>query len=141
MADSDSLPEILSYACDVDMEEARDLQARINSIEAFFEDKGFSRGKPRKMAIMYVMMRYGHTVRTVEKWWGVTESSYNSFSVSTGKDYLQDIKELINREVGSDEETNWTIGDKVYEPWEDPLDEYFEIKDEGRNARITSFGE
>lgn len=141
MADSDSLPELLSHACDVDMDEARNLQSRINSIESFFEDEGFSRGKPRKMAIMYVMMRHDNSVRTVEKWWGETESSYKSFSVDTGKDYLQDIKELINEEVEYDEETHWTPGDKVYESREDPLDEYFDIEDEGRNAKITSFGE
>lgn len=140
MAESDSLPELLTHACDVDMEKARSLQSRINSIESFFEEKGFSRGKPRKMAIMYIMMRYGHTVRTVEKWWGVTESSYNSFSADIGKDYLQDIKDLVNNNVEYDEDTHWTPGDKVYESTEDPLDEYFDIDDEGRNAKITSFG-
>lgn len=140
MKESDSLPELLSRACDVDIEEAKNLQSRMNSIESFFEDNGFSRGKPWKMAVMYVMMRNGHSVRTVEKWWGTAENSYRSFSVDSGKSYLQEIKDLINKEAEYDEESLWTPGDKVYESSEDPLEEYFDIDDEGRNAKITSFG-
>lgn len=139
--ESDSLPELLSHACDVSIEEARELQSRINSLESFFEEKGFSRGKPKKMAILYVMMRHGHTTRTVEKWWGETESSYKSFSADLGQDYLEEIKGLIDEKVEHDEDSNWTPGDKVYESWEDPIEEYFEVENEGRNAKITSFGE
>lgn len=141
MADSDSLPQILSHACDVDMDEAREMQSRINSIQSFFSENGFSRGKPKKMAVLYVMMRYGHTSRTVEKWWGKTDNSYNSFSADLGQNYLEDIKQLINEEADYDKEEIWTPGDKVYQPSEDPLDEFFDIDDQGRNAKITSFGE
>jgi|APHM01.1.fsa_nt_gi hypothetical protein len=138
---SDSLPELLSYACDVSLEEGRDMHSRINSLESFFEDKGFSRGKPKKMAILYVMMRHGHSVRTVEKWWGEADSSYKSFSADLGLNYLEEIKELVNEEVGYEGDSNWTPGDKVYESWEDPIEEHFDVEDEGRNAKITSFGE
>lgn len=141
MSDSESLPELLSYACEVDSEKARELQSRINSIESFLQDNGFSRGKPRKMAILYVMMRYGHTPRTVEKWWGKTESSYDSFSEDLGQKYLNSLKDLINSRVEFDEEQLWTPGDKLYDSREDPFEEYFDIEDEGRNAKITSFGE
>lgn len=141
MAEADSLPELLSYACDVSVEEGKEMQSRINSLESFFEDEGFSRGKPKKMAILYVMMRHGHTARSVEKWWGETENSYKSFSADLGSSYLEDMKELINEEVDHNEDSNWTPGDKVYEPREDPIDEYFDIESQGRNAKITSFGD
>jgi hypothetical protein len=141
MSRSDSLPELLSSACDVDIEKARNLQSRINSIESFLEDNGFSRGKPKKMAILYIMMRYGHTPRTVEKWWGKTESSYNSFSEDLGHNYLEDLKEFINDRVEFEEEEDWTPGDELYDSKKDPFNEYFDIEDEGRNAKITSFGQ
>lgn len=139
MEASDNLVELLESACNIGQSEARKAKSRINSIESFFEEKGFNRGKPRKMAILYIMMRYGHTPRTVEKWWGETDSSYNSFSASLGLDYLEEIKEVINNKVEVSENSNWTPGDKVYEPSEDPLQEHFNIEDQGRNAKISSF--
>lgn len=139
MSKADNLKELLKYACDVQEQEAGELVSKVNNIENFLENKGFSHGKPRKMSILYVMGRYGHTPRTVEKWWGKTESSYDSFSNSLGKKYLKQIKELINKEAEFDESDSWTPGDKVYDSTEDPLTEYFDIDKQGRNADITSF--
>ena len=140
MKKADSLAELLSYACDVSVEEGRKLEARIDKLEDFFENHGHSQSKPWKMAVLYVMMRHGHSVRTVEKWWGEPESSYYSFSAQSGKQYLKDIKEIINEKVDHDKDANWTPGDKAYEKRQDPLDEYFDIeKDEGTNADLSSF--
>lgn len=141
MEKADTLTELLSYTCDVPKDEARELEARIDKLESFFENQGFSRSKPWKMAVLYVMMRHGHTCRTVEQWWGKTESSYNSISKSTAQEYLEDIKQLINEEVEYEENTNWTPGDAVYEPRKDPLDEHFDMDESGgANMDITSFG-
>lgn len=139
MEKSDSLDEILSYSCDVPSKKAKSMVSEINSIESFLEKNGFSRGKPRKMAVMYIMMRHSHRPRSIEKWWGKTDSSYESFSADLGKNYLEEIKEFINDKVDYEKDSGWTPGDKVYDPNEDPLNEYFNIENKGRNSKITSF--
>lgn len=139
LEEADSLAEALSFACDVSEKQGQRMVARINGLEKFFENKGHSRAKPKKMAILYVMMRYGHTTRTVEKWWGSETSSYWSFSAKTGQKYLEEIKEIINESVEHDENSNWTPGDKVYESREDPLNEYFDIDGGSHNSSLSSF--
>lgn len=140
MSKADTLTELLSYACDVPIDRARELEARIDKLESFFENKGYSRSKPWKMAVLYVMMRHEHSCRTVELWWGDAEGS-TSLSKDTAQGYLEEIKSIINDKVEHNEDSNWTPGDEVYETRKDPLDEYFDMDESGgANMDITSFG-
>lgn len=138
MEKSDSLPELLSHACNITIDKAKNLQGRINSIESFFNQHGQTGIKARKMAILYVMMRHGHSARTVELWWGNVDG-HKSYSAKTGSKYLVEMKELINNNVSYDEDDNWTPGDEVYEPNKDPLDTYFDIQDQGYDADLDRF--
>lgn len=137
---SDTLPQLLSNACNVSVDQGKTMQSRINTLEKFFSDYASGK-KPRKMAFVYVFMRKGIRPSKVAKFCGETESSRDSLSADLGKSYLKDIKEIINNNVDYNEVDgyNWTPGDKVYEPDEDPLNEYFNIENQGRNAKLGSF--
>lgn len=140
LENSESLPELLGNSCNVSMDEGRKMESRINTLEKFFSD--YSSGKkPRKMAFVYVFMRKGIRPPKVAQLCGETDSPRDSLSADLGKSYLEDIKEIINDKVNHDEKDGyeWTPGDKVYEPNEDPLREYFDIVGQGRNAKLGSF--
>lgn len=140
MGQSETFEELLSNACDVNTEKAGQIKSRIDDLESFFENQGHSRAKPKKMAILYVLVRYGHTPRTVEKWWGEVESSYYSFSDDLGQNYLEEMKDMINDKVGANSDKNWTPGDDVYLSSEDPISEFFDVEEQGYNTKIGSFG-
>lgn len=139
MENSDSLPEFLSNACNVSIDEGRKMQSRINTLEKFFSDYGFRSKKPRKMAFVYVLMRKSIRPRSLSKLTGETEKSTNSLSADLAQSYLEEIKQLIDEELDVDTDKNWTKGDEVYEPRKDPLREYFNIDSQGRNAKLGSF--
>lgn len=140
MKQADTMAELLASACEVSLSKGKEMESRINALENFFEKNGFSRAKPRKMAVLYVMMRHGHRPTTVEKWWGKVDSSYWSFSADSGQEYLKDIEQLIDEEVDNyDGQGN--PGYAVYEPRKDPLEKHFNISSGSRNAKLGSFGD
>ena len=148
LANTSSLGELVVKACGCsDSVSSAQMKSRITNLERFFEKHGFSRGQPYKMAVVYTMMRHGHSIRSIEKWWGVVDSNYYSYSANTGEKYLDRIRDLINEEVLEDPESvskeDWTPGDKIYDPRNDPLREHFEYFNNAttENSSLASFAD
>jgi hypothetical protein len=146
LSSSETLGELVARACGSNKDAAQ-MKSRIRNLERFFEQNGFSRGQPYKMAVLYTMMRHGHSIRSVEKWWGVVDSNYYSYSPNTGEKYLKNIRDLVNEEVMESPqdatEDNWTPGDRIYDPRNDPLREHFDFFDSSttENTSLTSFAD
>jgi hypothetical protein len=148
LENTNSLGKLVVKACDCsDNVSPAQMESKISNLERFFEDNGFSRGQPYKMAVLYTMMRHGHSIRSVEKWWGVVDSNYYSYSPTTGEKYLNKIRDLINDKVLDNPEdisdTAWTPGDRIYDPRNDPLREHFDYFNNAttENSSLTSFAD
>lgn len=135
MAEADSFGEVLAYACGEPLEEKKYLIGWVDEVEGFLEDRGYNRAQPRKMAVIYVLLRHDHSIRSIVKWWGNTESSYWSLSADSAKKYAKELEEIVE----SHDEAEDGAGFGVYEPSEDPLGEFYDVEVSSRNTGLDEF--
>lgn len=137
--EAESFSELLSLICKGERGHGSYLKQWVDNLEKFFDNNGFNRSKPRKMAVTYVLTRYGCTAVTVSYWWGETDGTYWSLSEKTAKKYLREIRELINEHPEAETESEWTSGDMVYEPSEHPLKKFYDVKVEKKNSNLSAY--
>lgn len=139
MRKADTFYELMSLICKDEKGHESYLKEWEESLERFFDNNGFSRAKPKKMAVTYIITRFEYSATSVSYFWGDAESSYWSISKETAQKYLREIKELINQHPEADTETLWSSGDAVYETNKDPMKEFYGVDVKTENSQLTAY--